>query len=114
MKTFFVFVTAVFLTVVVFAQETIVETTFWVRGNCPGCEKRIEKALKNVDDVQKAEWDQDSGNATVAYDSTETNQDAMEQAVAAVGYATKNHKADKAAHDKLPKCCREGYEKHID
>lgn len=97
-----------------FAQEPIVETTFWVRGNCPTCEKRIEKTLGKIDGVQETSWDLESGDVTVTFDSTQTNQETMEKAVAAVGHATKKHEADEDAHDKLPKCCREGYKKHYD
>ena len=90
------------------------EAKFWVRGNCGSCEKRIEKTLEKIDGVKDAEWDFDSGEVTVSFDPAKTNQEALEKAVAAVGHATKNHEAVKATHDKLPKCCREGYEKHID
>lgn len=115
MKTLLSLVIAAVLSIgSLFAQETIAETTFWVRGNCPSCEKRIEKTLKKIDGVQEAEWDQESGNVKVTYDSAQTNQESMEKAVAAVGHATKEHKADQVVHDKLPKCCREGYDKHHD
>lgn len=90
------------------------EVTFWVRGNCGSCEKRIERTLEKIDGVKDAEWDDESGNVTVSFDPAKTNQEAMEKAVAAVGHATKNHKAEKAAHDKLPSCCKEGHEKHHD
>lgn len=92
------------------AAEKTVE--FWVRGNCGSCEKRIEKTLKKMDGVEKASWNEESGNVTVTFDDARTNQEAMEEALAKVGHATKTHKADKAGHDKLPKCCREGAEKH--
>lgn len=87
---------------------------FWVRGNCGSCEKRIEKTLKKIDGVQKAEWDQESGNVKVTFDDALTNQETMEESLAKAGHATKEHKADKKVHDKLPKCCREGEEKHND
>lgn len=96
------------------AQETIVDATFWVRGNCGSCEKRIEKTLKKVDGVTEAEWDQESGNVTVKFDPEKTNQEALELAVAKAGHATKNHEADEENHADLPKCCREGFQKHTD
>lgn len=98
-----------------FAAQAAEKTAeFWVRGNCGSCEKRIEKTLKKIDGVKDAEWDQESGNVKVKFDDALTNQEAMEKALANVGHATKEHKADKAGHDKLPKCCREGAEKHHD
>lgn len=90
------------------------ETTFWVRGNCGSCEKRIEKTLENVEGVEDAEWDWDSGNVTVSFDPAKTNRDTLEKAVAHVGHATKKYKANEKNHDKLPACCREGYKRHQD
>jgi len=85
-----------------------------VRGNCGSCEKRIERTLEKIDGVTDAEWDQESGEVTVSFDATKTDQETLEKAVAAVGHATKKHEAVKETHDKLPACCREGYEKHTD
>lgn len=104
----------VFAPVLSQAHETSTNATFWVRGNCPSCEKRIEKTLKKVDGVTEAEWDQESGNVTVAFDPEKTNQEALEVAVAKVGHGTKNHESDQKSHDALPKCCRTGFDKHTD
>ncbi len=95
-------------------QENTSEAKFWVRGNCGSCEKRIERTLEKVDGVEDAEWDQESGEVTVSFDASKTNQEALEEAVASVGHATKSHEAVKETHDKLPACCREGYGKHRD
>lgn len=96
------------------AQAAEKTAEFWVRGNCGSCEKRIEKTLKKIDGVKEAEWDQETGNVKVTFDDALTNQEAMEKSLANVGHATKEHKADKKGHDKLPKCCREGEDKHDD
>lgn len=95
-------------------ESTVAEATFWVRGNCGSCEKRIERTLKKIDGVSEAEWDQESGDVTVTFDPAKTNQDALETAVAEVGHATKKYEADEEKHDSLPKCCREGFGKHND
>ena len=94
--------------------EKLGEAKFWVRGNCPACEKRIETTLKKIDGVKEADWDQESGDVTVTFDAAKTDEDALEQAVATAGHATKRYDAVKENHDKLPGCCQEGYGKHID
>ena len=77
-----------------------------VKGNCGMCESRIEKAVKAVDGVSKADWDKETKKLEVTFDDSKTNLDKIEVAVAAVGHDTPHHKAKTEVYDKLPGCCK--------
>ncbi len=91
-------------TFAVFAQSKT--ESFLVNGNCGMCEKRIEKAALAVDGVSKADWNKETKNLEIVYDTSKTNTDKVEVAVAKVGHDTKNHKAKDEVYDKLPACCK--------
>jgi copper chaperone CopZ len=76
-----------------------------VKGNCEMCETRIEKAVKEVDGVSKADWNKDTKILEVAFDDTKTTTDKIEIAVAKVGHDTPKHKATDEVYKKLPSCC---------
>ena len=78
---------------------------FKVWGNCGMCEETIEGALK-VDGVSKADWNTESKQMEVSYDSTKINLDAIQKRIADVGYDTEKFKGDDAAYDKLHQCCQ--------
>jgi len=77
-----------------------------VKGNCGMCETRIEKTVKAVDGVSKAEWNKDTKILEVTFDDTKTSTDKIEVAVAKVGHDTPHHKASTEVYDKLPGCCK--------
>jgi copper chaperone CopZ len=79
---------------------------FKVYGNCGMCEKRIEKAAKSVDGVSAADWDQKTKMLEVKYDTSKTDLDKIEQAVADVGHDTDSKKADNKTYNALPGCCK--------
>lgn len=77
-----------------------------VKGNCGMCESRIEKAVKAVDGVSKADWNKDTKKLEVTFDDAKTNLDKIEVAIAKVGHDTPKHKASTEVYDKLPDCCK--------
>jgi len=77
-----------------------------VSGNCGMCETRIEKAVKAVDGVSKADWDKETKMLDVTFDDTKTTADKIEVAIAKVGHDTPHHKAKTEVYDKLPGCCK--------
>lgn len=87
-----------------YAQKTQTET-IPVSGNCGMCKSKIEKAAKTAD-VEDAKWDVDAKVLTVKYNSSTTNAAKIQQAVAAVGYDTRDVKATNEAYDKLHGCCK--------
>lgn len=87
-----------------FAQQTKTETIA-VSGNCGMCKTNIEKAAKKAG-ATDAEWNVEEKMLTVKYNSASTNTAKIQQAIAAVGYDTKDVKASDAAYDKLHACCK--------
>lgn len=87
-----------------FAQATKTET-IPVSGNCGMCKSKIEKAAKTAG-VTDAKWDVDAKALTVKYNSSTTNSAKIQQAVAAVGYDTRDVKTTNEAYDKLHGCCK--------
>lgn len=87
-----------------FAQKSKTET-IPVSGNCGMCKTKIEKAAKTAG-ANEATWDVDAKTLTVKYTSSSTNAAKIQQAVAAVGYDTRDVKATNEAYDKLHGCCK--------
>jgi len=77
-----------------------------VKGNCGMCESRIEKAVKAVDGVSKADWDKETKKLEVTFDNAKTNLDKIEVAIAKVGHDTPHHKASDEVYNELPGCCK--------
>jgi mercuric ion binding protein len=84
------------------------ESSFWVRGNCDMCKERIEKTVRAIPGVGMAAWDVESGMLKVNYDSTVVKEQALQEAVAGSGHATKMVPMNQKAHDALPECCQVG------
>jgi len=76
-----------------------------IYGNCEMCEKTIETA-GNVKKVAKVEWNKDSKMATITYDSTKTNQDAILKRIALAGYDSDKFLAPDDVYKKLDGCCQ--------
>lgn len=79
--------------------------TVAISGNCGMCEKTIEQAAF-VKREASAEWDKDTQRATLIYDSTRTDVDAILQRIAHAGYDNERYLAPDKAYAALPACCR--------
>ena len=79
--------------------------TFKVWGECGMCKKTIEKAAKDSG-ATTANWDTDSKQLTVTYNTNKTSNQRIQQAIAAAGYDTRDLTADNTAYDKLHECCK--------
>lgn len=85
-----------------------------VLGACGMCETRIEKTVKNIDGVSKADWSKDSKILEVTFNDAKANVDKIEKALADVGHDTEKYKASDSVYEKLPACChydRDGFKK---
>ncbi len=82
------------------------EAEFYVRGNCDMCKERIETAVKVVPGIAIANWDVNTSNLKVTFDSTKTTELALHEAIAATGHGTKLVEMNAKAHDELPDCCK--------
>ena len=97
---------ASFMTVLTLSSLAQTKTeTIPVSGNCGMCKSKIEKAAKSTG-VEDAKWDSDTKVITVKYNSSTTNAAKIQQAIAAVGYDTRDVKASNEAYDKLHGCCK--------
>ena len=86
--------------------DTTVTKTFMVYGNCGMCEKTIEGSLKNVEGVTLADWDKETDQMKVTFNSDLINLDAIKQRIADVGYDSETHRAKEEVYNKLPGCCQ--------
>lgn len=80
-------------------------TTVRIDGDCPMCEKTIEKAAY-VKGEAEADWDVDAKTARITFDSTRTTLDAVLQRIAHAGYDNERYLAPDAAYAALPGCCQ--------
>ncbi len=109
MNKIIIMLTLVFLTIssITAKEKTPTKTeTIKVWGNCEMCESTIEKATKKVAGVVKADWDVDKKKLTVTYKPSETTNETIQKAIAAVGYDTENFTADDKAYANLHACCQ--------
>lgn len=79
--------------------------TVRIDGDCPMCEKTIEKAAY-VKGEAEADWDVDAKTARITIDSTRTDVDAVLQRIAHAGYDNERYLAPDAAYAALPGCCQ--------
>lgn len=79
--------------------------SFKVYGNCGMCEKTIEGSLE-TEGIFKGDWDKNSKNITVEFDSTLTNLNKIKERIAAVGYDTDSHRATEETYNALHSCCQ--------
>ncbi len=98
-------IAACFLSGEVFAGNTVVTRHFNVDGVCGKCKERIENAAY-VKGVKYADWNIDTHDLTVKYDSAKTSPEIFLQSIAKVGHDNELFKADDAVYNKIHKCCR--------
>jgi mercuric ion binding protein len=85
-------------------QET---AEFYVRANCEMCEERIEAAASSLAGVESADFNLESHQLSVTYDTAKISKLEIHKAIANVGHGTKLVPMSTTAHDKLPGCCKE-------
>lgn len=82
-----------------------VTKTFQVSGNCSMCKKTIEDAALKKGALS-ASWEKSTGVLTVNFDPAVLSQTSLLQAIADAGYDNEGVKADEAAYQALPECCK--------
>lgn len=87
------------------AQTTIVTSTVSVKGNCGECKERIENAA-DIKGVKNAIWKEETQILTVTFDSKKVTLEQIEKTIAKSGHETGSQKADSAAYNTLPSCCK--------
>jgi copper chaperone CopZ len=82
------------------------ETSFGVKGNCGMCKKTIETAAKSLDGVIKADWDKQTKQVSLVYDSQIIDLMSIHQAIANSGYGTELVENNIDSYENLPLCCK--------
>ena len=82
-----------------------VTETVKISGNCGMCKEKIEKA-GTIKKVAKVDWNQETGMATLTYDSKKTNQDDILKRIALAGYDSEKFLAPDAVYNNLHGCCQ--------
>ncbi len=97
----------------VFAGKPIVTKHYNVNGVCEQCKARIESAAY-VKGVKYADWNVDTHDLTVKYDSTKTSPEIILKSVAKAGHDNELFKAEDEDYNKIAKCCKykSGIKKH--
>ena len=80
--------------------------SFHVYGNCGMCEKTIEKSLTGVDGIGAVDWDKKTKQIKVDFDQSKINLTQIKTKIAAVGYDTKEVRAEESVYSSLPGCCQ--------
>lgn len=105
MKHFILFITIIFSTFSIYAQEKDLATeTYKVEGNCGMCKKRIEKAAY-IKGVKRADWNKDTHQLTVVYRPSKTTANEVLAAIAKAGHSSEKAEATEKDYESLPKCC---------
>jgi Cu(I)/Ag(I) efflux system membrane fusion protein len=86
-------------------NEAIIHSMVKVGGLCEMCKDRIETAALTVSGVETANWEIEKQLLHLNFDSSKTNSDEIQKAVAAVGHDTEKFKAPDEVYSKLPECC---------
>ena len=73
---------------------------------CSVCVKTVSNALKQLPGVKEISVDEKKRIAEVRYLAGKTDLTQLEMAVASVGYAANDTKADLQAYRALPDCCK--------
>lgn len=70
-----------------------IEKTFQVEGmDCPSCEHRLSKALRNLEGVTSAEANSRTGRVRVTFDAERAPEAALGERVEAAGFRTTGSK----------------------
>ena len=82
------------------------ETSFGVKGNCGMCKKTIETAAKSLDGVINADWDVNTKQVSLVYDSQIVDLMSIHKVIAGSGYGTELVENNMDSYENLPLCCK--------
>ena len=82
------------------------ETSFGVKGNCGMCKKTIEIAAMSLDGVFNADWDVNTKQVSLVYDSQIIDLISIHKVIAGSGYGTELVENNMDSYENLPLCCK--------
>jgi len=88
------------------SQASLKQEMFKVLGNCNMCEETIETAVKALDGVNEADWNQETKIIHISFNSDKIKLADIHKAIAKLGYDTELEKADDEVYNNLPECCQ--------
>jgi copper chaperone CopZ len=91
-------------TIAVFAENKTEK--FKVYGSCGMCEQRIEKTVKSMNGVTKADWYKETKMLKVTFDESKVKLEDIQKKLAEVGHDTNRFKASDKVYKALPECCK--------
>lgn len=80
--------------------------SFTVYGVCGMCETRIEKAINELEGVLWADWEQETMELTVKFDSGVVSLNQIKKKAANVGHDSDDVRATEEAYENLHPCCK--------
>ena len=83
----------------------VINSSFVVSGVCEMCKTRIETGTIKIKGVKYANWDINSNNLSVIYNSRKIKLDSIKKNIAALGHDTDKFKAKDEIYNGLPECC---------
>ena len=99
----------VILSNMAFAQsKKTAEIKIQTSAECDMCKKSIESGLAYEKGIKFSKLDVPTKVLTVTYNTDKTSPEKIKEAVSKLGYDADEVKADSAAYDKLPSCCKVG------
>jgi mercuric ion binding protein len=82
------------------------QITIKTSGQCEMCKVRIIKAVKSQDGIKKVKYNDQDKTVWVLYQYAKTDPAKIKAAIAKVGHDADDVKADPAAYEALPACCK--------
>ena len=82
------------------------QITIKTSGQCEMCKTKIVKAVKSCEGIKKVKYNDTDKSVWVLYQYEKTNPAKIKEAISKAGYDADDTKADKAAYDALPPCCK--------
>lgn len=87
------------------SKKEFIKLTIKVFGSCEMCKERIESTAKSISGVTNASWNSKDKILGLQINALQTNSEAIQKAIAAVGHDTEKYKAPDEVYKKLPECC---------
>lgn len=90
------------------AAQTTTKATVVIQTNgvCKTCEDLFSKNVPYFKGVTDYSYDANTSKMTVTYNPKKTTPDEIRKGISKLGYDADNVKADPAAREKLPACCK--------
>lgn len=85
-------------------EKAVIQTS----AQCGECQEKIEGAVKKLDGVKSVDLNLDNKKLTVTYDPALVKLEDIKTAISNVGYDADDVKANAAAYENLPGCCKKG------